>query len=172
MSKNLHDIWLTNPTGLIPKGEICDHCAKYNARNLTSNLVIVKNNKILLVHRDHEPEKGTWAFPGGYLSWDETVEQAAARELKEETGLEAERLQLIGIRSDESAHDGRQNVDIYFYTNNVTGEMKKQSGEIADIRWFDLDELPKYLAFDHLKLLQSFLPAIKTNFQVIVPVVR
>lgn len=167
-STELQQLWLNNPVGLIGKEEICETCARYNARNLTCNVVAVQNDTVLLIHRDHEPEKGKWGLPGGYLDWDETVTEAAARELTEETGLTAHDLQLIGIRSDLSAADGRQNVDLYFYTNKVTGELQPQVGEIADIGWFALNALPE-LAFDHARLLRSFLPIIKTG--ALIPVI-
>jgi len=164
----LHDLWLHNPLGLIDKEAICETCARYNARNVTCNMVVIQNDQVLIIHRDHEPEKGKWGLPGGYLNWDETVTQTAVRELEEETGLHAENVRIIGIRSDNSAGDGRQNVDIYFYTDAVSGEMKPQLGEIADIRWCSFDELPE-LAFDHGRLLRAFIPVIKSG--VFVPVI-
>ncbi len=169
---SLHQIWSDNPTGLIPKGEICPTCAKFNSRNQICCVVAVVEGKVLLVHRDQEPAKGYWGFPGGYLNWDETVTAGAQRELFEETGLTAGKLQLIGIRSDGSAGDEKQNIDLYFYTNQVSGEYKKQDGEIADIAWFPLDALPEKIAFQHDKLLEKFIAAIAENPTAPTPVVQ
>jgi 8-oxo-dGTP diphosphatase len=153
-------LWFNNPNGLIPRGTVCTTCARFNARDLTCNVIVYKDNQVLLIKRDHEPMKGAWGFPGGYLAWDETLAEAAARELFEETGLTAANLLLVGTRSDLSAGDGRQNVDIYFYTDTVTGEFTKQVGEVADIQWFHVNDLPQPLAFNHGVLLEKFLPQI------------
>ena len=166
--QQLHNIWLQNPTGLISKATLCERCATYNARTITSNLVLLKDEKLLLVHRGHEPQKGRWGFPGGYLGWDETVAEGAVRELKEETGLNTQDLQLVGIRSDLSSKDSRQNIDMYFFSNQVSGTPQIQVGEIAAIEWFSLDQLPKPLAFGHDQLFEQFLPVIRSG--VFVPV--
>ena len=61
-------------------------------------VVITRENepKVLLIERGHEPFKGCWAFPGGFLDMDETTEQCAIRELKEETGLKITDIQQLG----------------------------------------------------------------------------
>ena len=51
--------------------------------------------KVLLIQRGHEPFKGCWAFPGGFLNMDETTEQCAIRELEEETGLKVTDIQQM-----------------------------------------------------------------------------
>ena len=49
--------------------------------------IVVKDDRVLLVRRAHAPDAGLWGFPGGKISWGETVEAAAERELLEETGV-------------------------------------------------------------------------------------
>lgn len=167
----INETWLKHPTGTLGKGSFCDVCARFTNRNTTCTIVALKENKVLFIKRDHEPMKGAWGMPGGYLMWDETVEQAAARELKEETGLIAGKLHLVGIRSDLTAGDGRQNIDLYFYTKEVAGEPVMQPGEVADIQWFDPEHLPEPTAFNHAFLLSQFLPRIAAAPDAPVPVV-
>lgn len=167
----LNEAWLKYPTGRLPKGSFCDTCARFTNRNTTCTVIVLSKNKVLFIKRDHEPMKGAWALPGGYLTWDETVEQTAARELKEETGLTAGKLHLVGIRSDLSAGDERQNIDLYFYTCEVSGELMVQAGEVAEIQWFDPQHLPSQIAFNHEFLLQQFLERIAVAPDAPVPVV-
>ena len=164
-------LWINNPTGLIPTGTVCTTCARFNARDITCNVIALVDGKVLLIQRDHEPMKGAWGFPGGYLSWDETLVEGAARELKEETGLQPGKLFFVGTRSDASAGDGRQNIDLYFYTREVTGTPIAQVGEVAAIEWFDPKNLPSPLAFNHGFLLEKFLPEITARPESPIPVV-
>jgi 8-oxo-dGTP diphosphatase len=143
------------PVGKIGKGEWCECCARYNARNVTCNAVVVRDDKLLLVLRDTEPQKGSWCLPGGYLDWDETTEEAVVRELEEEAGLKGEVVKLLGVRSDLSAGDGRQNVDL-FYLVEAEGEVSGGDDEVAKVEWFSWDELPEKLAFEHVAWARKF----------------
>ena len=60
---------------------------KYVNRGVSVDGVIIRDNKILLIKRGNEPFKGFWALPGGYVDWNESTEEAVAREMMEETGL-------------------------------------------------------------------------------------
>jgi 8-oxo-dGTP diphosphatase len=75
---------------------------KYPRPAVTADcLVITKEEqpKVLLIQRGAEPYKGSWAFPGGFMNMDETTEQCAIRELKEETGLKVATIHQIGAYS-------------------------------------------------------------------------
>jgi len=110
---SIYSQFIKYPTGKIAKGAWCSVCKTYNTRKITVTVLGVRNKRILMILRARDPEKGKWALPGGYLDWDETVEQAGRREFAEETGYRAENLRLLGIYSDPSRDaDGRQNVDI------------------------------------------------------------
>ncbi len=143
--------WLSHPTGKIEKGTYCNKCARFNSRHMACNAVLLKDNKVLLVQRAQDPEAGNWDIPGGYLDWDETLEECAARELQEETGLiaRASDLKFFSIFSnpDNAAHN--QVVDIYFITKKFSGEISIEEDEVLDYKWFDLTDLPETLAFDH-----------------------
>ncbi|MHC1636266.1 MAG: NUDIX domain-containing protein, partial [Candidatus Methanospirareceae archaeon] len=69
---------------------------------LTVDVVIKKDEGYVFIKRKKEPYKGWWAIPGGIVEYGETVEEAARREAKEETGLDVRLIKLIGVYSDPS----------------------------------------------------------------------
>lgn len=150
-----HNEWVKYPTGKIYKGEWCDHCGRYNSRVVVAHALVVKDRKILMVKRGHEPKVGWWALPAGYLDWNESVEEGAVRELKEETGIEGKILKLLGIYSDPKRdEDGRQNVGVTYVVEGM-GELR-QGEETEAVKWFDLDKLPDKIAFDHRQMIEDY----------------
>lgn len=104
--------------------------------------------ELLLIERKNEPCKGLWAFPGGFMDMDETCEQAALRELKEETGVEL-RTVHFGVLADAPGRDPRGRVITAMYYAIVEEKPLVQAADDAtDCKWFSLDHLPS-LAFDH-----------------------
>ncbi len=72
---------------------------EYPRPAVTADCVVITKEdspKVLLIQRGGEPYKGCWAFPGGFMDMDETTEQCAIRELKEETGLHIKEVKQIG----------------------------------------------------------------------------
>ena len=152
-----YEIWKTYPTGKIPGGTFCDCCARYNVRNSTTEALIVnEHGEVLLIKRGQEPQKGWWGLPGGYVGWNETVEQAAKREAEEETGLVVKSVEFFGLYDDPKRDlDGRQNIGHCFIAQ-VEGSLKKQDEEVEDIQWFSLDTLPEHIAFDHRTMIEDY----------------
>ena len=93
-----------------------------------------------------------WGYPGGSTELDERVEDAAARELFEETGLTANNLELFGIFSGKELHyvypngDEVSNVDIVFLCRDYSGTLCCQDGESEELRFFAPGELPENLS--------------------------
>lgn len=93
-----------------------------------------------------------WSYCGGSVEIDERVEDAAKRELFEETGLVAEELELFGVWSGPELHyvypngDEVSNVDIVFLCRKFSGELKPQDGEVEALRFFHVDEIPEELS--------------------------
>ena len=93
-----------------------------------------------------------WSYCGGSLELDERVEDAAKRELFEETGLVAESVELFGVWSGPELHyvypngDEVSNVDIVFLCRRFTGELKPQKGEVEALQFFSVDEIPENLS--------------------------
>jgi 8-oxo-dGTP diphosphatase len=113
--------------------------------------------KTLLVKRGEDPDKDWWDIPGGYLDWDETLEECASRELKEETNLFArpDSFQLFDFRSDPNNKAKNQVVDVYFISRDFSGDIKIDGNEVVDYRWFELANLPDNIAFYHGEILKK-----------------
>ena len=103
---------------------------------------------VLLIQRANDPFAGSWALPGGFVEADERVVAAAARELYEETAIEADALELLGVY-DTPGRDPRGPTVSVVYVLRIADEPAVQGGDDARAaRWFALDALPA-LAFDH-----------------------
>ena len=93
-----------------------------------------------------------WGYCGGSIEIDERVEDAAKRELYEETGLTAESLELFGVWSGPELHyvypngDEVSNVDIVFLCRAFSGELHPQASEVEALRFFRPDEIPENLS--------------------------
>jgi len=150
-------IWLENPTGKIPKGTVCDCCGRYNSRNSVGHALVIQKNKVLMVLRAHDPMSGFWGLPGGYIDWDETLEECALRELQEKTGYIGKNPVLFGIYSGSKRdQDGRQNVGIVYLVDQFSADTATTPEEILDVTWFDLDKLPEKIAFDHRQIIEDY----------------
>ena len=117
--------------------------------------------KILLIERGIEPYKGAWAFPGGFLNMDETAEQGALRELREETGLDLNYLKQVGAFSDVDRDPRTRVITIAFYALAKKSEV--QGGDdAAKAQWFALNEVPR-LAFDHDYILRKTMEKLRKD---------
>lgn len=111
---------------------------------------------VLLVQRAKPPFAGSWALPGGFVDEGERVHEAAPRELLEETGLQVEQLELLGVY-DTPGRDPRGWTVSVVYTTTLERESAVRGGDDADdARWFSVDSLPE-LAFDHALILRDAL---------------
>jgi 8-oxo-dGTP diphosphatase len=129
-------------------------------RHVTVDGLIVKDNHILLVHRaPHLLEGGKWGLPGGFMDRDETIFQALAREVKEETGWGVKDLVLLKVDSRPNRPgEDRQNV-AFIITGTATEQTSHPDDESDDVRWYALDALPPApeMAFDHGAALELYL---------------
>ena len=115
--------------------------------------------KILLIERGLEPYKGAWAFPGGFLKMDETAEQGALRELKEETGLDLNYLKQVGAFSAVNRDPRDRVITIAFYA--LAKKSSVQGGDdAASAQWFPIDDVPP-LAFDHDYILRKTMEKVR-----------
>ena len=113
--------------------------------------VIVEDSegRILLQLRS---DNHCWGYAGGSVELDEVVEDAAKRELLEETGLVAESLELFGVFSGKDTHyvypngDEVSNVDIVYVCKKYSGSLKCQEGEVDALKFFHVDEIPKNIS--------------------------
>ena len=110
--------------------------------------------KVMLIQRDIPPFEGEWALPGGFVRLDETLEQAAIRELREETGIDQiflEQLYTFG----EVHRDPRERVITvaYYALINLSEHTIKATTDARQAAWFAVHQIPK-LAFDHQTIVE------------------
>ena len=114
--------------------------------------------KLLLIERKNEPCRGCWAFPGGFMDIDETAEDAAKRELLEETGLVLDDIRQVGAFSKVDRDPRERVVTIAFYSIIEGEQVVKGTDDARRARWFSIEDLPP-LAFDHEEILRKALAA-------------
>ncbi|MEM5778135.1 MAG: NUDIX domain-containing protein [Candidatus Aenigmatarchaeota archaeon] len=127
-------------------------------------VMLLKDNKILLGKRNTDPAKadselhgeGTWTLPGGKIHFGEKIQDAAKREVKEETGIIANNLKVVSI-GNEIVHDAHF-VTIGFLCKDFKGEPKvMEPEEITEWKWFSLSNLPNPIFKPSLKIIENYL---------------
>lgn len=125
--------------------------------SLTVDTVIIENSSILLIKRKNDPYQGSWALPGGFVEYGETVENAAVRETKEETGIDVKLGELVGVYSDPN-RDPRGHTVTVCFLGTAIGGIVRSATDAEDARYFDLNEIKTLdLAFDHEMIIQDSL---------------
>jgi len=123
----------------------------------TVDIIIEKDDRIVLIRRKNEPFKGKLAMPGGYVDWGETVEHAAVREAKEETSLDVKLIDVLGVYSDPKRNPRIKSIAIVFIGKPI-GRKLKAGDDAVDAFWFNINEIEsKEFAFDHKKILTDYL---------------
>jgi 8-oxo-dGTP diphosphatase len=145
--------------------------SKYEEQHIAVDIVIlttedeeIQKLRVLLIKRKIDPFKDCWAIPGGHLDEGESLEQAAYRELMEETSLTPEELGGVTLRQFKAYGDpGRdpryRMVSIVFcaivqHNEKLMSAVHAQD-DAKEAAWFPLQHLPKNLAFDHKKILND-----------------
>lgn len=136
--------------------DLCPRCAYpvkiYKNPSLTVDCIIEKDNKVLLISRKNYPFG--YALPGGFVDYGESVEQAVIREIKEETNLDIAEPKLFGVYSDPARDPRSHTVSVVFYAKTSANPMA--GDDAKDLGFFDLDNLPESIVFDHLKILKDY----------------
>jgi 8-oxo-dGTP diphosphatase len=117
------------------------------------------NIKVLLIQRKNYPYKTSWAFPGGFINMNETAEEAACRELEEETGLKGVVVRQLYTYTDIERDPRERVISIAHYALTRITEVKA-GDDAKNVRWFPLNEIPN-LAFDHDIILNKALNTLK-----------
>ena len=134
---------------------------EYRNPTPTVDILIIKQGKIVLVKRRNPPLG--WAIPGGFVDEGESVEHAAIREAKEETGLDVTLDALFYVYSDPS-RDPRQHTMSTVFVAHADGEPAgDDDAEIA--QYFSLDALPEPIVFDHAVIIADYLESRKNGCQ-------
>ena len=139
---------------LRPFCEICNEPVYENPIPAACLVLVDKRDRVLLVKRSVEPQKGLWCLPGGFMELGETPEKAALRELKEETGLSGQIDRLLGVSSNPS---------YLYHTVLMIGYLVKRyagtlvAGDDADdAAYFHYAHLPEIAFESHLKFIRTY----------------
>lgn len=132
---------------------------KYPRPAVTADCIVITKEtepKVLLIQRGNEPYKGCWAFPGGFMEMDETLEECTIRELKEETGLivKNDDITPIGTFSKVDRDPRGRTISQAFLTLVDEPINVIAQDDAANAKWWSLDELPT-LAFDHDDIMKN-----------------
>ncbi|KMZ44530.1 MULTISPECIES: NUDIX domain-containing protein [Bacillales] len=102
--------------------------------------IVIRGQEALVVKKTYSGLKGQWSFPAGFVQEGETVDEAAVREVLEETGVEAVVRQVAGIRSGVIRESISDNM-VVFWMDYIGGEPRPQEGEIAEAKFMPIQEL-------------------------------
>lgn len=129
-------------------------------RNPTPTIdAIIHNhkNQILLVKRRNDPFKDHLSLPGGFVNLGEKVEDALKREVKEETSLSVEPLEILGVYSEPNRDPRGHIMSVVFICLKVDDLNGKAGDDAREMQWINLNEFENHdLAFDHKKILQDY----------------
>ena len=145
------------------------HCPKcktihYQNPKPTATLICPKDDSILLVKRACDPGKGEWGLPGGFMELNETLFDAASRELKEETNLEGSPVRILRPCS----HFGSIFGDILLIgilmkiKDSSWGELSAMD-DASDAKLFNITDLPSVAFFCHEKIIEFYLELIQNK---------
>jgi 8-oxo-dGTP diphosphatase len=138
------------------------YCYEHPRPGLTVDVVLFRERagelEVLVVERGREPYRGHLAFPGGYVDEMEPLDEAARRELREETGIEAPALRQIGAFGDPGRDPRGHTVSVAF-AGRMDGNVEPQAADdAAAAKWIPLSRA-EGLAFDHDQMLKAALSA-------------
>jgi 8-oxo-dGTP diphosphatase len=141
------------------------HSYDYPRAALTVDCVVFglddEDLKVLLIQRALPPFEGTWALPGGFVRVTETLEEAARRELEEETGLSQVYLEQLFTFGDVERDPRERVVSVAYYALVTLSDHDVHAATDArDAAWFGVHDVPS-LAFDHAGILQMALERLR-----------
>ena len=134
----------------------CGFVAYASSKSTAGALVEDGNGRVLLARRAKEPFKGRWDIPGGFLEAGEHPLDGLRRELREETGLEVEPREFLGVWMDRYGGESTAEATLNLYwTARVESGEARADDDVDDLRWFERDELPTpdELAFQNVPLV-------------------
>jgi len=118
----------------------------------TVDIIIEVEGGIVLIERKNPPHG--WAIPGGFVDYGETVEAAAVREAKEETGLDVQLTGLLGVYSDPSRDPRHHTISTVFVASATGQPVADDDAAAAGV--FTENTLPDDIAFDHREILKDY----------------
>ena len=109
--------------------------------------VLNDKNELLLLKRNSGAEKGTWSIPGGSVEFNETIEAAVIREIKEEVNLDIKVIKLLTIVNHIIPTEKVHWVSVEFLCEIIGGELKNMEPlKHTDMRWFNISDFPENIS--------------------------
>ncbi len=116
---------------------------------------------LLLVRRKHEPFEGMWAFPGGFVDYNEDPHDAAVRELREETSVSLAAMKQLHTFGKPGRDPRGHTISVVHYAFvNAHEHVIEAKDDAAEAKWMDVREIQD-LAFDHLEILEYAMKALE-----------
>lgn len=142
------------------------YCYDYPRPGVSADVVVFgyfdQELKLLLILRKHDPFKGLWALPGGFMEINETIETCALRELREETAIQQAKLEQLYAFSAINRDPRSRIITIAFWTIiNYKIDHIHAGDDAIEAKWFNFKSLP-LLAFDHLEIINKAIEKLKT----------
>lgn len=136
-------------------------CYPFPRPAVTVDLVVLRQagdpdgavEDVLLIRRGRRPSKGQWALPGGFIEPGESLGEAAARELYEETGLMVSELRQVGTFGEPGRDPRGWIISVAFRAAAPRDVTVRASDDAAEARWWPVSDLPD-LAFDHAEIIE------------------
>src|SRR5215211_6207598 len=130
---------------------------KYSNPAPTVDVILQRDSKILMVRRNKDPFKDRLALPGGFVNEGETVEEAMKREAMEETSLEVEPVDILGVYSGPKRDPRKHIVTVVFIGIIVGGSSSRAGDDAASIEWVKIADIERQqIAFDHAQILRDY----------------
>jgi len=125
----------------------CPRCGFIAYRNPVPacGVIVMRSGEVLLAKRAHEPRRGSWGIPAGFMEYGEHPERTAVREAKEETGLIVRLSGLFGVYAGRD--DPRTRAVLILYRAKIVRGRLKAGDDASEVGFFALDRLPKPIAF-------------------------
>ncbi len=127
---------------------------KFKGPILTTDGLILENDKILMSKRAIYPFQGYWVIPGGHVEYGERVEEAIKREMKEELGVSVKIKKLFGVYSNPKRDPRYHTASVVYLLEKGKGKIRLNE-ESSEFKYFSLKNLPKKIGFDHREILND-----------------
>ena len=130
---------------------------QYRNPTPTVDVILQRDSKVLLIRRKKDPFRGKLALPGGFVNEGEKAEDAMRREAMEETSLEIEPIEILGVYSDPE-RDPRKHIMTVVFIGIIVGGSDLAGDDAESIEWVDLGRIEnQQIAFDHATILRDYI---------------
>lgn len=140
---------------------VCETVFYVNPFPVVSTLLVNANREILLILRNNQPHKNKWCLPMGFAEVDENIQEAALRELEEETGVRGRIVRLLDAETEDDSFYGNMLV-LCYEVEQVGGEIKA-GDDAKDARFFPITDFPELAFESNEKVIQKYQELCKTS---------